>query len=1184
MEGESNSLFNPERQALHGQLGDLSPRLSGLYRRLIRLLDEKPEGSEHLARVSLIGHCVRELINRLPDILADVPDMLEPVIPKSGDMVRRLPGLTERYTETLAMVSGPTSEDGNHQRTDLVPVPRPLFEALHDITNATARETARAKERDAVVVARARTASGPAYARWRAARKFFMEFTHLDNHVGQEERQIPSDEQIIEHLGVVEAALSSRLTGFFDNRRILDEFLSEVNQPAPKQTPGTTTLYLSPERAKIRDVLTRIGSLQLRRVFYGSLKNPLWVAGLADEGAFKNPPEPWQDDGGNLRDEPWPEVDYLVSMAHAAPREVVDVALTLVRSKNAWVRRGLVEIAATVPIEDATRLASALRQWGPDFGWRTDPRHLVGMTESLLTGGHYRLGMKYASVLFHPREPRRNDPSVSAPVAGLEDYWYEEYLPRIANALGERRLSILVLWLEDYEKFAGRFDDANGRDLTYMSRPDIGSRQASASEIEAALIDAVRDAAVSQMEVAPVATVSLLLRSGQTLIKRICFFAAAHALANAKAESLDALISALRPLVPRAEFGEHGFRVEFSEFLRALSTVAGPDELLPIAATLEAGPLGSAERLREQIRAVESEDGKDIEAEVESYIARWRHRLLSTVGKDMLPGVLGGQLQELDLRFGPIEGPRSPDFSVRIGSGHLSPMNHGDMAAKGASDLLGHLETWHPDLQGWRGPSHEGQARELATMISTRPDVFEGFVDRVMALRPTYLRAVLRGWSEALQDGKSLPWTTVVDVVRQGAALPDASPFEVEGYGHDDDQDYSGVKAAAVTLAEAMVVKVQGRPTPPLADIIALAPVILGLISDTQLQRDYSTVPAEITDPFTLSMSRTLPVLVRALVALTGWDGFNAPHGPVVKALDEVLGRDDPHGAIAAVVGESLGILHANVGTWLKANTHRIFGGEGGQTLNQQIALSATLGTYQIHPAFLELLRVPITVALRRGMLPDSGWSGLRSSEQLLGDWILFTHIYGAISQDDGLMCLFFDSASPDLRANVMGRIGWTFMHAESVDPEILRRAEDLWDSRVAHVKENTSDAAELADFYWFVKSGKFAAAWWVPRLRQTVILLPSFGARGSIHEELAAASRQYPAAVLDIVKRLVGGSDDVYGAHYMVLELAVPQILASAFDSGDPEIAAEATLFMHQLGERGYIDLDAKVAACRAH
>jgi hypothetical protein len=1180
---EPSPLFNPERQALNDQLLDVSPRLAGLYRRLIRLVDEDPQADESLARASLVGHCVRELMNRLPDVLADVPDMLDPVSPKTSQLLRQLQVLSEKHSDVLAKVTDLTNGDSG-EGIELIPIPRPLYESLRRIIHAAEQETGRAQERDAVVVARARTASGPAYERWRAARKFFMDFTHLDNHVGQDDRAIPTDEQILEHLEAIEATLAIRLTKFFDNRRLLDDFLAEANRPAGDQGHGESVQYVSPERTVVRNLLTRIGSLPLRRVFYRGLQNPLWVTPLADEGAFKNPPEPRMDNEGNVREEPWPEMDFLIRMAQAVPREVVDVGLTLAVSKNSWVKRGLVEIAATVPAEVAASLAVAFRQWGHNnFGWRTDPRHLVTMTEKLLIDGQHKLGMKFATALFQPKKLKAPTAETSDCGVGLDDYWYEESLPRIAEALGNRRLGTLVLWLEAYEKVTGKFDDKAGTDFSYIGRAEIGARQTGPPGVETALIDAVRNAARRQMAVAPTQTVAALMRSKLSLVNRICLFVTADALRNAEPDSREALVSAVHPLIDRPEFGLPEFRIEFGAFLRATSAALGPEKLLPLAVTLERGPLGSLERLKERL-AVQLDDSLDIDAEAESYTARWRHRLLSTVGKDALPATLGEQLQDLDQQFGVIENPCSPDFAMTSWSGPESVLGQNDIAAMAAQDLLRHLETWHPDPQQWHGPSHEGQGRELTAVVTDRPDLFDGLTNDILTLRPTYLRAVLRGWENACAAGHELPWPEVVAVIQRTLELPDRSPFQPEGSEFDDDPDYSAAKDAAVRLTVTMLQKRAGHSVPPLSDVMILAPTILSMVGDQQLRTDYLKTAPRDMDAFTLSVNRTLPRAVRALVALTGWNGFNAEDGPVIKSLDELLGRDDPHGAVAAVFGESVAVFFAHAQPWLLANASRIFGGDGGQTSRHQVALSTALATHNFHPKLLEVLRGPIAAALMRGQPLAVGWAYSRSPERLIGDWIVHAYIVGGISKDDDLMHLFFDQASVDLRGDVLGHIGWQLMEADSVRADILKKTGDLWDWRAAKVEERPSTSKELKDFFWYVKSGKFSAGWWVPRLNQALVLSPRPDIGGLIHEQLAEASKQYPGPVLSIVRSLVAGAVESRGDQYMLIEHAVPQIIASALDSVDPEIGAEATAFMHELGERGYIDLDASVAVLRQH
>src|SRR4051812_39309498 len=135
--------------------------------------------------------------------------------------------------------------------------------------------------------------------------------------------------------------------------------------------------YQAPSENQVKEALRRIPSFQLRRAFFEGLKNPLWVEPLAKEGAFRNPPEPEKMDDGLIRDIYWPEMEYLIRVAPEAPAAVVDVLLKISRSNNAWVRRGLFMIGASIPADQAARLQLVVRSWqSTGFGWRTDPQDL----------------------------------------------------------------------------------------------------------------------------------------------------------------------------------------------------------------------------------------------------------------------------------------------------------------------------------------------------------------------------------------------------------------------------------------------------------------------------------------------------------------------------------------------------------------------------------------------------------------------------------------------------------------------------------------------------------------------------------------------------------------------------------------------------------------------------------------
>lgn len=946
------------------------------------------------------------------------------------------------------------------------------------------------------------------------------------------------------------------------------------------------TTYRRPTAEEVREMLASVGPPQLRRAFYQGLQNPLWVAELAQQDAFATPPSPERDEEGYVRDAPWPEVDYLIAMANLVPDEVVTVAVTLISSENAWVRRGIVEIAAKVPPDQAARLARALVSWAPDgLGARTDPRDLASVTENLLRGGQTQLGVSLANALYHPREATQTGRLRPDPRIALESYWYEESLPRIVEAFGEDRLIRILPWLEDYQQFSGAVEGGTGTDLSYFGRPRIRSRSSRAGDIEHALIDAVRDAAVERIRREPVDTIARLLRSGQALSKKIAFFASASALREGREAGADvsALVAAVADFPSTVEFTRREFLPEFAEFLRELVLAAGEGSISGLAGAISEGPLGSRAELIERLRAGE-QTPEELETEADDYIDGWQHRLLSAIGSDSLSPSLRDRLTDLDRQRGEIENPEASDLEVTSWIGPISPVDQTAMASMEAEELLVHLETWHPDPVQWHGPSHEGQGRDLTAFLAGNPESLPPEVDRLVALRPTYLRAVIRGWTEARKANLDLPWDVVLPVVGRVATLADTSPFPREGDDFDDDGSYVNTKSAVLDLVESLLARREGESEVPSQVIDRIAPILITMSRDPALQTEYESEAPESFDPLTLSLNRRLPTAVRALTKLASWDGFGGLDGAALLALAGHLPSNDPHGAIAAVFGEAMSRLYNSSLPWLEQNAQEIFGSEVGQTVQQEIALSTALATQHSHSKLLDLLRGSITGALYRGEPLTVGWNGMRTPEQLVGDWIVTTFNTGGIESDDALLDLFFTKASAEVRGDVLGHIGWNLMHASGVDDEVRLRVEGLWDARVAHVQKHPEDADELKDFYWFVRSGKFEMTWWLPRLQQAAELVPTLNTHGMIGEQVSEASKSDPATAFDVVQRLITHGDDIddqFGG-YDLLERAIPQTLASALDSGDPELATKASRLMDKLGASGYINLDSRVQALR--
>lgn len=924
--------------------------------------------------------------------------------------------------------------------------------------------------------------------------------------------------------------------------------------------------------------MRQVPSLQLRQVFFDHLNNPKWVRALFEAGQFKAPPEPRVDKKGYIRDTPWPEVNYLARMATQVPDDVIDVFIALKKSENPWVRRTIVEVGASLSPDRAVRLAPILKAWeSSGFGYRTDPRDLAALARKLLTGPKPAVGQRLARALFGPR---RGDGPENRQTT-LEDFWYELELPSIAEALGEKALQQLLYWLQDWEQLAGRLTD--GGDQSYIFRPVISASTGGYADIENSLIDASRDAAIKQMRIDAPAAVAVLARSPLLLAKRILLHAAAEAIAGQPSELVGQIIDATTGVLDDPTYADPSFRIEFAEFIRAVAAVA-PDRLLGLSGYFDRGPLGSEQRLADRLTR-DDDTHADVQDRARDFTRRWRHRLLAAIGRDSLPMELQSALDILDRDDGVIESPSAPDFQTSFSTGPNSPLSNEVMAEMTADDLSQHLISWKPDSDLWNGPSHEGQGRELTLVITAKPRALDGQAKLVDRLRPLYLRAILQGWEAAVHGEEELGWQQVLEVTGGVLGHGLASPFRPDGDDFDDDADFRPAKHAAIGLIEEAVKKRDDGRVP--SEVIDhFGQIVLSATSDDSAWDEYIlSAPSESRDPLTLSINARWPIQLRALVHLAASAQDDKLRSAVLTQLDLELEREDPYDAVAAVVGENLPWLYKSNEEWLRSRISQLFGTADHISKNQQVALSTALATLHVHSVTLRLLRDPISAAIHLGEPIAMGWHGLRAPEQLIGEWTIITFIRGQIKIDDPLMDAFFSIEPADVRGEAIGHVAWSFMHAEEVDEVIRQRLATLWDVRVIHVRHEPSDLAELKDFYWFIRSGKFERAWWVPRLLEAVQLDPALPTRGMIGTELAAAAFEYPAETLEIVIRLAEPvGDDAEVSQYDLMENAVPSVIAAALGTDDDLVRARARSFMNQLAEHNYIDIEERVAAAQDH
>ncbi len=143
-------LWNEDRETLRSQIEDVYPPLAGLYRMAIVLMDEPVQEGEGKARLCLVGHCFRELMNRLPDALRDVDDF---PASKRGEEDRARDTLVATFEDFRGVLveQPPLGAAPNSEQTEIVDMPK-LLDAVGRFVSVRKEGTRNVRERDSVAV------------------------------------------------------------------------------------------------------------------------------------------------------------------------------------------------------------------------------------------------------------------------------------------------------------------------------------------------------------------------------------------------------------------------------------------------------------------------------------------------------------------------------------------------------------------------------------------------------------------------------------------------------------------------------------------------------------------------------------------------------------------------------------------------------------------------------------------------------------------------------------------------------------------------------------------------------------------------------------------------------------------------------------------------------------------------
>lgn len=121
------------------ELKERSPRLAGMYSFALSILRTEPEAGREAARVSVICHCMRELMTGLPAAMAG--SIIPRPKPSSSSLLNKLPKL---------LADNPDVDLSLDQ--DMIPVSKGVAHALASLVTAATQEEGRNRSNAAALV------------------------------------------------------------------------------------------------------------------------------------------------------------------------------------------------------------------------------------------------------------------------------------------------------------------------------------------------------------------------------------------------------------------------------------------------------------------------------------------------------------------------------------------------------------------------------------------------------------------------------------------------------------------------------------------------------------------------------------------------------------------------------------------------------------------------------------------------------------------------------------------------------------------------------------------------------------------------------------------------------------------------------------------------------------------------
>lgn len=908
---------------------------------------------------------------------------------------------------------------------------------------------------------------------------------------------------------------------------------------------------------------------------FAKLNSPDWIEPLRIRGRFSHPP-PAIVDSTSIRFPRWPEGEYLVRMAPVAP-EAVFAAIdpNSYESNNHYVHQTLLQIAIELPIDLAARVAVAEGKWSSQqqrFYLLYEDK-VVPVVLKLAAGGRSDAALTLLSPLLQVEAApeRMEQPPLliddrplrlsGTPVGRIDSWNIQRVLLRVSRPLVEACPGdFLALISEKLDVAVSIYVNERGNedDFSLIWRPRVDSGRF--GDLMDTLVSGTRDAAVQVVQGGGYETVLRVFEKYHwPIFRRLEYYALSHA-DNLPSSFVNNLAS------QDNLYEDQRANPEFNDFLTKFAPSLSEEVRNKLLAMVDSGPdLG---RYSDFLNAQ-----GDKREEAQRWIAdEWRLGWL-TVLKSIAGNDRVRQLDELLAKYGP---PR-PAFSVGGVEmvGHLTAISLEDLKKLSIPDLVAYLKAWVPPPKNQpEAPSRAGIGQELQVWVSEDPALFSDNLAsfQLLELHPTYVRSMLDAFTAALKGERQFDPYKVAGTIAW--VLANTNKMGPEHFEWDEDPGWSWAHMSSARFLTELFLHADRVDT---SRHLEFWPA-LKLIAENPSPREEDEAEYRKKADFgMLALNSTRPTGLEAVMRYARWLKLSTKDEKVdAESLPEVFSllaahldpKMDNSVAVREMYGMQFCLLAWLDQNWWEQQLPALFP-EGGELRHlDRFAWNAYLRFSRPLAAILPAMRFRYERAINALHANNAEVSDdLRS----LGNHLMHYYAGGSIQLDDGLLTLFFAKASPALRAQTIGDVGWQLGHelTGELDPKIQQRLMALWEYRLAQgMKHVNASREELGGFGWWFASKKFPDDWGIRQLLTVIETFRNINPDFAVVERLAELALVHPYEAVRGLGILVEEDRDGWAIHGWGEN---PQTIIREALKADERSREEADRVVNLLVERGH-------------